>query len=703
MDTSGASGVHTRNDLHTDAIHGTVVQAGTIDHVYLSSEPEPAPPSQLPPVSGFFTGRQRELQVLARLSAASGEDPMVAVITGPGGVGKTTLALRWLHDQRSRFGDGQLYADMGALSSNGPRGPEHVLEWFLIALGLSPERVPLGLAERASLYRSLTADRMIAVLLDNALSVAQVRPLLPTSSDSVVLVTSRWRLAGLRIGGARFLSVEPFDITDSVALLGRIVGDDRIVDERDDAAELARLCGGMPIALAVAGARLTARPNRPVGREVGLLRQANPLAVLVVDGETSVQAVFDMSYHDLRPPEALIYRTSALHPGRSFGVGVIAAAVEQPVEDVEETLDALATRNLLTENGDRRFRFHDLLLVHARALAERESLDACASVVRRMVEWYLDMLVRVDLTLRPTRRRIGPRYQHRPDDLFDSLRTALAWAEHERDNITRAIETAAEQGWDDIAWQFCEALWGFVVHTRHYDMWLATHRIGLTAACRCGDRSAEARMRTQLAAVLVALRSYAEARELCDVALTIAQHAGDQFGSADTLMELAGIAQGQGDLPGALTYLHKVRAIREVIGTDRSLAVCHRRIGELLCELDRVDEGIEELTHAVAALADLGDKRQHERALTCLGAAYTRSGRLTHAQQTLTEALDLARLLGMRHDEAVILDAMGDAAERAGDRAAAHEHWSAAESIFAATDDPMTAVVTGKLARGREE
>lgn len=701
MDSGDRSGPRTTRNQLFGSISGAVIQAGNIGHVHLPPEASTHPPSQLPPASRFFTGRDREMAELARWCADSGADPVVAVITGPGGVGKTTLALRWLHDRRNDFPDGQLYAELGGAQSSGtgPARPEEVLEWFLLALGLPPERVPAGLAERASLYRSMTADRVIAVLLDNALSVAQVRSLLPASTGSVVVVTSRWRLAGLRIGGARFLAVEPLGLDESVALLDRIVGDDRVVDERDQATELARLCGGMPIALSVAGARLTARPNRPLGREVGQLREADPLAALAVDGEASVQAVFDVSYDDLRPHEARVYRTSALHPGRSFGVGVVAAGVRQPVEDVEDALAALAERSLLTETADRRFRFHDLLLVHAQHHADREPLDARRGAVRRMIEWYLDMLVRVDLTLRPTRRRIGPRFQALLADpaRFETPQVALGWAEYERDNIVHAVRAAVEREWADVAWQFCEALWGFLVLTRHYDMWLDVHKVGLAAAVHCDNRPATARLHTQLAGGLAGMRQYEKARDHLGKALDIARHDGDRFGAADALAELAGIARVEGDLTGALDHLSEIRAIREVIGTDRALAVCRRLIGEVLCELGRFEEGTAELTRAAAALADVGDVRQQERALTGLGIAYTRWDRPAAARERLDRALDMARQLGIRHDEAVILAALGDVAERTGDLAAARTQWSAAAAIFAETDDPMTAELAAKL------
>ncbi|HEV7976051.1 NB-ARC domain-containing protein [Amycolatopsis sp.] len=299
-----------------------------------------------------------------------------------------------------------------------------------------------------------------AILLDNAFSSAQVRPLLPASGTSTVVITSRWHLAGLSLHGARFLEVDPLSVSDSVELLTNIVGHSRLTGNDDHAEELARLCGGMPLALSIVGARLSAHPRRSVDREVGALRNDYRLAKMALDG-SSVEVIFDVAYKDLSDAQARVYRMCALHPGPEFGVEVAAAAVGEPLKDVGRALCALVDQNMLKEVGDLRFRYHDLLQLHARLQAERTDSDADRdAAVRRVVEWYLDRVVDADLVLRPTRLRVGPRFQADREPGFASHRAALEWLAEERCTIVLAVKAADERGWDDLTWQFCEALWG---------------------------------------------------------------------------------------------------------------------------------------------------------------------------------------------------------------------------------------------------
>ncbi len=693
-----------KSTIHNElaGVTGPVIQAGSIDQIHVHTEAELPIPSQLPLASPFFTARERELSDLENWYAASHDGPMLAVITGPGGVGKTTLALHWLHRMQNRFPGGQLYVDLDAFNSTEPVRPDEVLEWFLLALGLPAERMPTGLSQRAGLYRSLTAHRAVAVLLDNALSVAQIRPLLPASSGGVAVVTSRWRLAGLRIVGARFLEVEPLDVNDSVRLFDRIIGDGRVADEQPHAEELAQLCGGLPLAISVVGARLTTRPNRLLSRELAALNRADRLTAMAVEGTPSIQAVLDLSYVELSDEQARTYRTGALHPGHSFGADVLAAGLDEPAGKVEDLLNALVDRNLLVATADERFQFHDLLRLHAQQCAGMTDPDAVRrDILRRMVEWYLDMTVCADLVLRPTRRRIGSRFQSstRFPGRFDSRSAAIGWLEGERENLVRAVRVAADQGWDQIVWEFCEALWGFLIHTRHYGMWLEVHHFGIPATQRCHNRAAEARLRTQLASALVNLGRYPDARHENLLALELARQDEDDFAIAAALSELAGVAQGMGDLAGAVEYLREAVAIREVVGTERAVAIGRRRIGEVLCELGQFDEATSELAGAATMLAGLDDLPQRVRALTSLGIAYLRQGRLGDAERSLSLGLDLVRPTGLPYYEALASDALGDVAEQTGDLVAAARHWSTAYEIYARTDDPHTAAVAGKLAQ----
>ena len=333
------------------SIYGNVVQTESIGTVNIHSAPPGNPiPQQLPPAPRVFVSRLDELTELD--SWREREDhQLLVVVSGPGGVGKTSLALRWLHDTRDQFPDGQLYVDLGAHAVAAQ--PDEVLEWFLGALGV--EIVPASLQQRQALFRSLTADRSLAVLLDNAASAAQVRPLLPASPNCVVVVTSRWRLSPLALDGARFIEVDPMDLQASVELLEQVVGEPRLAKEADAARELAQLCGGMPIALGVIGARLSRRPRRTLAREVGELRTENRrLAGLDLGGSTSVSAVLDLSYVDLPPRQARLYRLTAWHPGTSFGLGAAAAMLADDIGEVEDDLDDLVEKNLLIEVGDDR-------------------------------------------------------------------------------------------------------------------------------------------------------------------------------------------------------------------------------------------------------------------------------------------------------------------------------------------------------------
>jgi tetratricopeptide (TPR) repeat protein len=691
--TSLASG-----NIISGDVQGNIVQAASIAQLNINpgNSGYPAVPSQLPPPPRLFTGRNRELDYLDRSLADSDDQPLLIVLSGAGGVGKTTLAVRWLHAVRSRVSAGQLYVDLGAFSGQ-PVTPEDALGWFLLALGVAFERVPAGLAQRQALYRSLTADRSVAVLLDNALSAAQVRPLIPASAGSIVVVTSRWRLAGLRMIGARHIDVDPLDVTRSMELLDTLIGEGRLARERTEAEELARLCGGMPLALSLLGARLSARPRRTLSAELGKLRNTEHLSALAIADEVSLEAVFDTSYHELSQQDARTYRLCAVHRNSSFIADVAAAAVGQSVNDVEESLDALIERSLLTEIDDHLFRYHDLLHVHARSKADN---NEAVPALRRIVDWYLDTVVAADLMLRPSRRRVGPRFQRRPDRsaLFATQRDTLAWFEVERDNVIWAARSAIEHGWDALTWEFCEALWGFFLHTRNYDEWLELHRAGVPAAQRCGQPIAEARLRTQVGAALTELGQYNEAMEENLHALRLAEEHDDKPTVASALLELASAARGKSDLPGAMVYLGRAKALWEANGTERAVALCRRRIGEVMAELGRYDEAVIELQHAAETMKAI-DKAQYARILTSLSSTHLRWGHTNDAMALLREALDLTRQLSSPYYQAEVLTTLADAAALAGDTNAARAYLSEAQQLCFRNSDPKATELGRRLAQ----
>lgn len=317
---STPGGARIGNDL-SGTVEGPSVQAGTVHggiHITAPASSGTRIPWQLPPAVPL-TNRAAELAAMdqTREQAERRGGPTLIVLSGLGGVGKTVLALSWLHGFRDLCAAGQLHADLGAQGQEGPVPPGEALGRFLRALGLPPDRIPPTVDERAATFRSLTAGRGLAVLLDDAMTAAQVRPLLP-SSPGIAVVTSRKRLPGLSVDGFTTVHLEPMDQQDAVELLASTLDDNRVDQQPADARALVDLCAGLPLAVRVAGARLAARPRRPINAMVrALAREQDRLNVLAIDGDHTVRAALDLSYQELPAPAAALYRWLGLFPGWS--------------------------------------------------------------------------------------------------------------------------------------------------------------------------------------------------------------------------------------------------------------------------------------------------------------------------------------------------------------------------------------------------
>lgn len=694
--------VEDRSSTITNTISGTVsgpvVQAQSIGDIHFHDAADQAIPAQLPPVPRSFASRGQELATLRRNRAEAGSQALLIVLSGPAGVGKTSLALRWLYEVREDHPDGQLFIDLAGHSTT-PVTPSHALESFLVALGVAPRRVPVEPAQRAALYRTEMSRRRMIVLLDNAVSAAQVRPLIPAGDRVIAVVTSRWRLSALAMDGARWINVDPLDTSGSTDLLERIVGEHRVSADTDATRELATLCGGLPLALSIVAARLSTRPRRTVAREVADLRSEHRrLAKLTLNAETSVEAAWDLSYRALSSDGARLYRLCALHPGREFGVPVAAAAMRWPVERAESSVDLLVEGNFLTEVDDRRFVYHDLLRLHARHRTEQED-EPCyrTDAQRRMVEWYLDHAVRADLVVHPLRPRLGPRYATAKSDQFADLRDALGWLELERANLRESLTIAASRHWNELSWQLCEALWGFFLHTRHYDDWIDLHGLGINSAIRCGDRRAEARLRSQLGFAYAKLGRFDEAAAENTQALTLAEAEQDPQAKATALSQLGRVARSTGDLAAALRYFSESRDIQREIGERRGVALCQRRIGQVLTQLRRFDAALVELRTAAAIMNELGDQTQYARTLMVLAATHLRSGRAEHADEPLHEALALMREAGSPYYQAEILAHLGDSAKVKGDPDSARCSYQEAQALYRMAGDPRADIMQTRL------
>ncbi|WP_170185112.1 ATP-binding protein [Saccharothrix texasensis] len=662
-----------------------VVHGGIAFHS-APSTPPPVP-RQLLGAPAHFTDRAAELAELDEELVENRREGtrMFAVLSGPGGVGKTALALHWAHTARDRFTDGQLYVDLAGFSGSDPVPPEDALGLFLRGLGVPSREVPVEIAEQSALYRSLTADKKLLVLLDNAYSAAQVRPLAPNSPSSAVLVTSRNRLTGLVAEGARLVDVGPLGNVSAVRLLTKVVGKRRVDDDPERAEALVDMCGGLPIAVRVAAARLASRPKWSVRKVVTELSDERSRLSMLSAPELSVQTTFDLSYRALRPTAAALYRRLALHPGQEFGAPVVASVLEKDAS--RASLEELVDGNLVESVGESRYRFHDLLRLHARNKAHTEDeVDERAHAVRRMVEWYLGGAMAADLVVTPHRRRQVYRFAAPLEDVpeFTDRESALAWLEEERQNLIACGRAAAEQGWWALAWQLSDALWPLLLHHKHYRDRLEVDRRGVDAARRWGNKDAEADMLKRLGMVCTTLGRFTEAEEHLRASVAVAEEVGDRRGSADAEEALALLHVAGGRLREAVGLFERLVRINRELGARRNLGLTLINLGKALTGLGRTDEALRALVEATEQFRDLEppDPYNQARVVVAQAAVHLRVDDLPLADRTARSALEALSALGSKQGMAESHHLLAESAERQGNTEEAAEHWQRALRLY---------------------
>lgn len=705
--TGSISPESSRNEL-SGVVHGSAIQAGSIHGDVHFSLTEPASfrlpvPAQLPSPPANFTGRAEELAGLDGF--ASCYDPVrrlaVAVIVGAGGTGKTSLASRWLHALSDHYDGGALFTDLRGHVPEAAARPSEVLTAFLRALGTPPEQIPLALDEQIGLYRSVTSGRRMIVLLDNAASAAQVRCLLPgpgprprtgaqpgddgRARPSLVVVTTRWQITGLITDGAEFITLGPLDERSARELFGKVVGTDRAAADAAAADSVVRLCGGLPLAVCVAGARLAQHPRWPV-RQVAdeLASERHRLAALTIAGDLSVRATFDLSYQALSPEVARLYRLVSVLPSPDFSTEVAAAAVATDAGRVGELLEELASASLLEETGERRFRFHDLVRLHASGRAEIDPADEREAVMARAVGWYLRKAVDADLVIIPGRWRLNPMFgqARSAPPTYQDATAALHWLESELPGLAAAVRTAHGQGLHEQTWQLCEALWGLFANRNFFRPWIDTHQLGVTSAQACGNLRAEARMRMQLGLAYLHLGRPAQAREQYTRALALDRQDGHRLGEATELEQLGLTDLAEGRTGAAIEAFSQARIIFEEINVPRGSAMMACHLGEAHGEAGRFEEAIGYLHEARRLFAELPDAYNEARAVTGLGQTHLRAGRLRDALPLLTSALTVMTSLDSPYEQARIRVSLADAVGKLGDPAQARHHLEHALAIY---------------------
>ena len=656
----------------------------------------PVAPSQLPPDIEDFTGREDALERLrVRMAGRPGGSATVVITgaVGKAGVGKTALAVHVAHQLRPEFPDGQLYVNLRGAEAQALT-PAEVLGRFLRALGVEGQYLPQDVDSRAGLYRSLLADRRVLVVLDNAAGEAQVRPLLPAGAGNAVLVTSRIRLAGLT--AAEVIDLEVLPPEQAVELLGKIVGAGRIAAEPGAASQLAALCGYLPLALRIVGARLAAKPHWRAQRLADRLgahhRRLDELAV----GDLEVRASFALSYQAVGEAERRAFRLLGLLKVPDFAPWMLSALLDIPAPDAEEIAERLVDAQLLDTVGEDaagqiRYRCHDLLRLFARErLATDETPATRRAALERTLQAYFTRAHAAarQLRLRPPELPDGTAPAI-PQDPVDRLAGSYKWLAAEHTGLALSLNQVWREGLGRLGQALTSLLADFFEVYACWDEWERTHEVALRAARLAGDRHAEASLLRGLGdlrrcqgrlpeAVVHFTRSNAIFCELEDIpgeadsltglartyrrqgllteaaacferVLRLCRGLADADREAKATLFFAKVRRQQGQPAEALALLSRCRDIFRSVDSGGYVAYADLMIGVLCSQLGEHERAAGHLQQALAFAQALGDPRWEAYALLNLGVIAQARGSYDEARHHLGQSLAMFEQAGDRH------------------------------------------------------
>jgi DNA-binding SARP family transcriptional activator/tetratricopeptide (TPR) repeat protein len=650
-------------------------------------------PAQLPADVPDFTGRVAELdELLAALRGPrDGHTPRVVVVSGMGGVGKTALAVRAAHLLRDEFPDGRLYADLRGFGAGGARHPSDLLARFLGDLGADCQPLPEDPDDRTVLWRDALHGRRVLLVLDNAGDAAQVAPLLPGDGDSAVVVTSRRTLADLP-GTAR-LALKPLSAEEQRELLVTLCGAQRVAAEPEAAAGVLAACGGLPLALRIAGARMAARPNWPLTALAERLDGPGLSRLHALSaGGLAVQETFAMSYVAMRdsPADAdraaaCAFRLLGAWPGHGFEPSAAAALLgRDSAHAAADVLEALVDAHLLETPRPGHYTFHDLVGEYAAvcALAELPPAERRHGL-RRITVWYTATVASTLSVLTPEGHPLPPLDEQPvlPALEFETDEAALDWCVRELPAIKESIRLAIAYGWPDLAWRTAAGLFGYAQAYWWTGEWTACLEQAMACVSQCGDLLGQAWMHSRLGVAYGMAERYEVSLGHLHVARRHFELAGDRRGVAAILTNLTGLHRGTGEYVLALEYGRRSLELHRSLGDYDRVATVLGNLGDTyLCAGD--PEAAEEcFCDALAAWRTRGSLVSIARTLTSLGEARLALGRPADAVDALAETLTLLERLGDRATMADVLEVLGRAHLARGDRAAARTCWEEAVEV----------------------
>lgn len=631
-------------------------------------------PTQLPPAISGFAGRHRELQAIGSLvgDRADHKGPPVILITGIGGVGKTALAVTWAHRAVDDFPDGQLFVDLrGYDESNEPLQSATVLDRLLRAMGIFGDRIPDDLDARSSLFRSVLNGRRMLIMLDNAASSEQVRPLIPGNGKCLVLVTSRHSLDGLVAGeGARVLSLGVLDQDTATELLAGVVTDVRVEQDPAGATRLAKLCEGHPLALRVAAARMVARPHWTFSDLTSRLADERRRLDELSRGEVKVRSCLELSCRGLTPAAVMMFRRLGLLQAPDFPAWAGAAVLDTSEPHARDLIEDLLDARLLEVAGHDslgrvRYRFHDLVRLYAkeRAFAEEPEHERSEAIARALQCW---------LALAEEAHRLeyggdytvihGSARRWRPESFVDEdlLARPLAWLEAERAALVSAVRQAAECGFDELSWDLaCTAVTLFEARC-FFDDWRDTSESALAATRQAKNRRGEAAILHSLGNLHMFQQRYAQAEELFDCASQLFQDVGERHGYALVLRNSALLHRVRGRLDLAKNRYTEAEIALRHAGDLYAQANSKVGIAQVHLEQGELEAGEVSLRAALDIFQNIGSRLGESQALCRLGELLVRREKHNAAQQELERALEIVQSREDRVGEAYIMEILGE-------------------------------------------
>lgn len=618
---------------------------------------QPMAPDTLPPETTDFVGREDELRLL---TGEHGSSPWIAVIEGMPGVGKTTLAVRAARLVAGRFPDGTLCLNLNSHSPGSPPlGPAEALHHLLQMLSVPATQIPKSVGERAALWRAHLSSRRAIVILDDAATCDQVRPLLPLAGQSLILITTRRRFPSL--GGARTLTLDVLSVDEAIMLFRGIAGEGQAMDG-DQIAATVGLCGRLPLAIQLTAGRIALAETPSLDDLIEEWSQSAARLGGTGVASPEVTAAFDLSYRALAPGHQRFFRLLGISPCATHSPAAAAALADCTLAEAEKALDVLLDCHLITPTAGGHFRLHDLIRGYAAACARRDDTATDQrQAVTRLLDYYLRTADRADRVLHP--------FRHRPEVPVAALpvagrapgtqEAAASWLESEWRNVLQAASYAGRHEWKQACADLSYLLADFLEISAYWDEATTAHTLALEVGRYLADPARIARAALALSGVRQQTGRHETAIPLAEEAAAIYRSLADRRGEAESLDQIGLAHQRTARSREALAYFQEARILYDAAADNRGVADTLSHAGIACWHLGRYPEAKIKLREALALYRDVGDRRGEAKALNNLGRVHLHDAQLPDALDAFQKSLQIFREIGGPQNEAILYQAIG--------------------------------------------